>query len=491
MRTWFCLCAALWLGLPLPVQAQGRNNSGWKELRRLRYSLSLKVPTQLNFRIVRDGQGRPQLVGRLLNDKNEAAPHQPLTLTFPDGKKKNLIADAQGQIRTHTIGWPRQGTFLMSFLGSKRFAPVSQRRKLDLRRVDLKMQGQFPPPLPTGTKSFYIDVELSYKGSPVKGLPVTLSMQSNTAGLTSPQKSDKTDKAGNPLMTLYSNEQGRVRFLWQGKALQGPAQLSMVLSFAGTTYFLPQQVRNVLVVTPELAERVTIPWEALLYVGIVGGLLLLLAWGWRRGWFERGEEAPPEILEAPIGPIDTGRIERVDALEGLDLPEDSYAVGGVVLVVGEARALRHASVVVKPADDEDAPGWSTVTNERGHFMLRCEHKGRVKVTFTHPHFQTKTTTLTLPQPGKPRLLRVYLASYRHLIYETFFEVTRRTSSKQAFDPKKQTAREWLSALKPEVAESLDPLAKAFEKAYYGSIIPTAEDYDVLCTMFQTRTKIQP
>ncbi|TNE50394.1 MAG: DUF4129 domain-containing protein [Deltaproteobacteria bacterium] len=491
MRAWFGLSAALWLSFPWAVQAQGRNNPGWKELRRLRYSLSLKVPTQLNFRIVRDSQGRPQLVGRLRNDKNEGVPNQPLHLTFPNAKSQMVITDAQGQFRKHTIGWPRQGNFRMQFAGSRRFAPTFQKRKLDLRRVDLNIKAVFPPPLPTGTKSFFIDVKLSYKNKPLRNLPVTLSVQNGDALQSG--SDNQESQPGSPLMTLYSDRQGQIRFFWQGKELQGPAQLSMVLAFPGTTYFLPQQVRNVLVVTPEIVPPTKIPWEALLYVGLVLGLLGLLVWGWRQGWFERGSESQPELLEKPSGPIDTGRIERVDALEGLAPLKDSYSVGGVVLAVGEARALSYVSVTVKPtdSDDPDAPVWETVTNEKGHFMLRCEHLGRVDVTFFHPHFQTKTTTLTLPQPGKPRLLRVYMASYRHLIYETFFEVTRRTSSKQAFDPKKQTAREWLAALKPEVADSLDPLAKAFEKAYYGSIIPTAEDYDVLCDLFQTQTKVQP
>ncbi len=502
-RTLRFLCLVFFSFAPFlsSVQAQVRTQrwkQRWKELRRLRFQLSIKAPTHLMFRVERDKGGRPMLQGHLRDDQARGVGGQSLRLRLPNRKQQWVQTDKQGLFRLATIGWPRQGLYQMRFDGNRRYAASHQRRILDMRRVDLQISTRFPSPLPAGTHEFHIDVHLKYQGHSQKGMPVTLLIQAKqgqssgmVGKLPTSIRREISEKATMALMTLYTNEQGRARFVWQGKALQGPAEIPLAISFPGSTYFLPQRVRSLLVVTPTRSAEsykdigVMIGWIVLFL-----GTMALLWWSFKQEWWRRDEV--PALLPSfddQVGEIETGRVERVASHEGFSVTINDHTIAGVLLGLGEKKPLHGVTVTVQPLEEDGKVTrwrWQTISNAKGHFLVDCPKTGLMQVSFSHPHYQIKQMEIALPHQSRHRVLRVSLVSYQHLIYETFLMAARRMVLGQTFDPRTQTVREFLHTLRAGHVEQFAPLAKAFEKAYYGSIIPTVEDYESLRDLFQTQ-----
>lgn len=458
------------------------------------------------------------LVGQLVDDRELGLKFQPIQLHLPNSSKhKTLLTDKHGSFRLTTTGWPTKGTYLMIFPGDLRHASSQCKRQLDLGRVDLVMKARFPTVLATGTKAFSIEVHLQYQGHAQDNLPVTLLMHTKQTRSFNPSvpmlspdpvSRDVSRTHHQPLMTLYTQHRGKVRFVWQGAPLQGPAQIPIAVSFPGNSYFLPQQIQNFLVISPEEQGSNTYLWWGL---GLLGMALFL---GWTglhkiRSWLvKRLHPVSAPSWPESLPPLDTGSISWIPDSEIPFSPEDDLSLVGVILAVGTQKPLANISVEVSPCHSDDmmdsmknhtqpvqpvqpvSPLYKTVTDSRGYFLISLGSPGTVRVSFSHPHVQAKQMELTLPHRSHNRILRVTLASYRHLVYETFVAVARSSWCQKPFDPKSQTVREWLRSLPHEQSEALEPLAHAFEKAYYGSLDPTAQDYETLSTFFQTRIQKQ-
>jgi len=255
---------------------------------------------------------------------------------------------------------------------------------------------------------------------------------------------------------------------------------------------LPQRVQSMLVITPAPASE---SWGSL--AKTIGGAMLLLLLLGLVGWILRKngskQETPPfpEVqLDEIFGEVESGRVERVAHHEGFVSQIGDHTIAGVLVSLGDKKPLPGGTVTVQPLHQEEGGTrwkWQGMSNAKGHFLVECPRQGPMQVVFSHPFYQVKQMEVSLPHQNKYRLLRISLVSYRHLIFETFLLATRRVAGGQIFDPRTQTAREFLKTLHTKQQEKLEPLVKAFENAYYGSIIPTAKDYDVLRNTFHSQS----
>lgn len=447
--------------------------------------------------VKRDNLARPLLVGQLLDEKKKGLSGAPLRLRLPNGRELVWQTDDKGQFRRQTKGWPRKGNYQLLYKGCRRYAPALKTRALDLSRVDLNIKIELPAPLPSGSKAFAIQARLSYQNQPLKRFPLTLLLSSGSGNQKQllPQGFQRGQEQLWPLMTLRSDRQGDIRFVWRGKPLSGPTQLKFALQYKGNRFFLPQKKELTLVVlAPPVSEWTQ--WMGLIWVGLLVAVGLgALGWRARRWWLERREllaaqaqrgqeSASEEIVLAPIEGLSAappGKQDMFIAGWALDTDDGAPIPGAEVLIqwqppsAQQLLALREKGEETPPTPD-DPQTWNQQLQADiyGRFVFDCTGRpGTYVLKVGHPAYQLREQPVILPHSGQHRRIKVRLISYRHLIFQAFTKGAQALAPEHAFDPKHRTARELLSALEPARRQRLRPLASLFEEAYYGPRMPGA------------------
>ncbi|MBK05912.1 MAG: hypothetical protein CL920_18730 [Deltaproteobacteria bacterium] len=469
-----CFLCCAWAGWGNIVWAQLPQGK-WRKIPQKSITIELKATTQLTLRVRRDAQGRPSLHGALLDDRKKPIAGASLRLEAPDGSTRFVKTDTKGRYKLLAMGLPPKGNYAAFFNGQGSFSSSSVRRWLDLGRVDLQLSLTWPPPLPAGKKGFEVKAKLSYKDKGLTGYPLTLYLQT-------PDSLRKTKKGTAtpgylPLMTFHTDDKGELLFLWKGnKPLEGPATLKLLVRYAGGPFFLPQQKNFELAVLAPLPDKQKNQfWSYLL--GVAGLGLVLLLGGLLRRYLSRrkqGDEHSDERFEMPaLPPVMEagGRVPHMVAPTDLTFAGRLYDAYEQAPISGGALFLITGDV----DDDDDVPD-SALT-----FLVDCDEKGRFswefasagvhRLYFKHPHYKSRVVSIRVPHHGEGRASRVFLYSYRYLIFEMYKTAVMRIAPDESFDPKRQTAREILKLLTGNNHRSLTPLADLFEASYYAPTMP--------------------
>ena len=478
----WCVCC---LGyLPSTVEAQPLPPNLEKKKLKLSsftYDVVIQATTALDFSLGHDDDGRPFIRGRLRDDQGRGIGNVPVILRLPTGGNRRVKTDKNGFFRVLTEHMPRKGLYRFSFKGNASFAPSSKSRELDMRKVDVDMKLPLPKSMASGVKQFSLKIHMSFRGKAIPNLPVTLYLSGSQAGAAGGKKNDKGTKLW-PLMTERSGKDGYIHYLWKGKPLQGPANMSLLFHFPGNDNFLPQRKNYTL--------RIQAPSPllegCLLWGTLVAGVLLIAFGGfymYARNFLksvQKDQDGPPPLL--PDVPIALSAEERI-VFGAAEQKAADYTLAGKLTDTHEKVAIPLATISLVQEGEEDQ--LLTSSDKKGYFLLELPEdlEGEIRLRLEHPCFQEKILFIEVPHYGQGRRLHIQMTSYRSLIYGIYRKVAIHFMPKteQAF--RVSTARQFLQASSKYELNELPTLVGLFENSYYDLKFPNKDEYKKAFELF--------
>ncbi len=459
--------------------SKSAQDRGWIELSKQSITVQIQAATRVEMQVQRNRAGRPEITGQLLDDQGKGIPRAPLVLQLPDKREIPLQTNEQGRFRKEVKNFPPKGVFALRFPGRSGFRQSQIRRDLDLGRVDATFSAVFPPALPSGTKRFIILANLHYQKTPLSDYTLQLFLGRLTKESPKPsvpfadRPKDTPPRTckdlGVPVMTLKTDAKGRVRFVWQGPALEGPAKIPLCLMLAGDRYFLPQDRRYALQILAPSPQPPQTPW---LWIGAFSAFALGLgAFVFLRR--KPPNNAPPKAQAlAAEDVLRSHDNEAITAQRGVRPPQDRVFAGRLIDLY-EQKAIHDAAICLQQGEEEKEVARSR-RDGSFHWQAPDDLVGPVTLWVRHPAFREKSIQAPCPHYGEARGLHIGLYSYRYLCLEAFRQGVE--SLQRSFNPRKQTAREILELLPKHLAHLLRPLAVGFEHAYYAPKHPSKELY---------------
>ncbi|MCK6510661.1 hypothetical protein L6R29_11910 [Myxococcota bacterium] len=478
----FLLCVGAQEGQAQP--SKSNRDRGWIELSKQSIAIQIQAATRVEMQVQRNPAGRPEITGQLLDDQGKGIPRAPLVLQLPDKREIPLQTNEQGRFRKEVKDFPPKGVFALRFPGRSGFRKSQIRRDLDLGRVDATFSAVFPPELPSGTKRFVILATLRYQDTPLPDYPLQLFLgrlekekpHTSEIPLLLPKETPpRTCKdLGVAVMTLKTDAKGRLRFVWQGSPLEGPAKIPLCLMFQGDRYFLPQDRRHALQIVAPPPKPPQTPWlwvSAFSALALAFGAVVLLR---RKFKNSAPPQAQPLAAEELLRSHDN---EQIIAQRGIRPPQDRVFAGRLIDLY-EQKPVPNARLFLQQDDHETEVAHSRPDGSF-HWQAPDDLVGPVVLWIRHSAFREKSIHASCPHYGEARSLQIGLYSYRYLCLEAFRQGVE--SLKRPFNPRKQTAREIIALLPQHTAHLLRPLAIGFEHAYYAPAHPSKELYQHVAT----------